>query len=348
VTTKWANRDGPEADPSPVTAGAAPGAHQALDGAVPAPAGALERVDQLQGRDRVGRDGVLVLGFDRVGPRTVLTERRFRLPLQVLEPMDLDGSGCLTVMMLNPTGGVLGGDRLETTVRLGAGTHVCLTTPAATRVYRSAGLPSTVITTAHVEDDAVLEYVPDHLIPSPGARLRQHTEIALHRGAIAFVLDAWAVGRAARGEAWRFAAIDIGLAVEDGAGPLLRDRAVLRGRGVEAGGAGGGGEEASGRPDLEPWPLGLGGAEGLGYVATFAALAPARNDSESLAAELREILAGLAIGPARTGVAALARGGVVARLLLPSAPAVTAAAEVLWARCRARLLGRLPLPLRKL
>jgi urease accessory protein len=349
MTARWANRDRPEVDPSPVTAGAAPGARPELDGAVPAPAGALERVDQLQSRDRVGRDGVLVLGFDRVGPRTVLTERRFRLPLQVLEPMDLDGSGCLTVMMLNPTGGVLGGDRLETTVRLGAGTHVCLTTPAATRVYRSAGPPSIVITTARIEDGAVLEYMPDHLIPSPGARLRQYTEIALHRSAIAFVLDAWAVGRVARGEAWRFAAIDIGLAVEDCDGPLLRDRAVLRGRGAEGGGAaGGGGEEASGAPDLEPWPLGLGGAEGLGYVATFAALAPARSDSESLAAELRDVLAGVAMRPARTGVTALARGGVVARLLLPSAPALTVAAEALWARCRARLLGRPPLPLRKL
>jgi urease accessory protein UreH len=70
--------------------------------------------------------------LDRVGSRTVLTERRFRLPLQVLEPVDLDGSGCPTV-------------------RLGEGTHVCLTTPAATRVYRSAGPPSTVITPARSE-----------------------------------------------------------------------------------------------------------------------------------------------------------------------------------------------------
>jgi urease accessory protein len=67
-----------------------------------------------------------------------------------------------------------------------------------------------VITTARIEDGAVLEYVPDHVIPSPHARLRQHTEIALHGDAIALVLDAWAVGRAARAEAWRFAELDIG------------------------------------------------------------------------------------------------------------------------------------------
>ena len=48
--------------------------------------------------------------------RTVLTGRRFTLPLQVLEPIDLDGTGSATVFLLNPTGGVLGGDRLETRV----------------------------------------------------------------------------------------------------------------------------------------------------------------------------------------------------------------------------------------
>jgi urease accessory protein len=347
MMAKGANQRGPAADPLLVTAGA-PGARAGLPGAVPPDGGCLEPAGSLEDLRRVGRDGVLILGFDRAGPRTVLTERRFRLPLQALEPIDLDGSGGLTAMMLNPTGGVLGGDRLETTVRLGAGTRVCLTTPAATRVYRSAGPPSTVIFTARVGEGAVLEYVPDHLIPSPGARLRQHTEIMLGPGAIAIVFDAWAVGRAARGEAWRFAEIDTGIAIEDGDGPLLRDRAVLRGLdpGRTAGDRDG---EATGEaPDRQPWPVGLGGAEGLAYVATFAAVASGRADGEALAAELTEILAGSAIGPARIGVAALARRGVVARLLLPSAPALTAAAEALWALCRARLLDRPPLPLRKL
>ena len=63
--------------------------------------------------------------------------------------MDLDGSGAATLLLLNPTGGVLGGDRLETRVHLGAGTRVCLSTPSATRVYRSAGPAS--VQRVHVE-----------------------------------------------------------------------------------------------------------------------------------------------------------------------------------------------------
>src|SRR5262245_50262943 len=132
---------------------------------------------------RVGRDGALRLAFERRGARTVLTQRRFTLPLQALEPMELDETGAATLMLLNPTGGILGGDVLDTSVALGPGTAVCLTTPAATRVYRSACAPAVHRFAATVGEDARLEYLPDHLIPSPGARLRQTTEVTLAAGA---------------------------------------------------------------------------------------------------------------------------------------------------------------------
>ena len=45
----------------------------------------------------------------------MLTERRSALPLQVLEPMELE-AGVAALMLLNPTGGVVGGDRLHTDV----------------------------------------------------------------------------------------------------------------------------------------------------------------------------------------------------------------------------------------
>ena len=59
---------------------------------------------------RTGRDGFLGLAFERRAGRTVLTGRRFTLPLQALEPVDLDGTGAATLLLLNPTGGLLGGE----------------------------------------------------------------------------------------------------------------------------------------------------------------------------------------------------------------------------------------------
>jgi urease accessory protein len=255
----------------------------------------------------------------------VLVERRFTLPIQALEPMDLDGDGVATLFLLNPTGGLLAGDRLDTGIALGPGCRVCCSTPSATRVYRSAGPPAVQRVAIEIGRGASLEWCPDHLIPSPGARLRQSTTITLAVDATLLYLDAWAVGRGARGETWGFDRLETGLLVRDPDGPLLCERSVLTG----------------------PPRDGLGGTEGFGYVATVAAIRPDRHGWDALARSLQDAAA--AAAPAcRGGVTTLARGGVLARLLCPSAPALHAVVEALWTRCRRDLLGLGPLRLRKL
>ena len=256
----------------------------------------------------------------------MLTERRFTLPLQALEPMDLDGDGVATLLLLNPTGGLLAGDRLETDVVLGPGSRVCLSTPSATRVYRSPGPVAVQRFTMEVGGGAALEWLPDHLIPSPGARLRQTTEIRLAADATLLYLDAWATGRVARGEAWGFDLLDSSLLVRDEAGLLLRERSIL-----------------AGRPPRD----GLGGTEGFAYAATFVAMRPAGEGWEELGCALQEAV-DAAGGGGRAGVTVLGRGGVLARLLCPSAPALQAVVQALWAVSRRRLLGLYAARLRKL
>ncbi len=214
---------------------------------------------------------------------------------------------------------------LEARIALGPDSRVCLTTPSATRVYRSAGPPARQRLVAEIAEGATLEYVPDHLIPSPGARLVQSTELRLARGAVAIVADGWAVGRVARGERWQFDALDLGLEARDDRGLLLKERAMLSGR--------------------TEWAR-LGAADGHDYVGTFAALAPARDGWESLAVALGD--AAGAVPGAVVGVAALARGGAMGRVLARSAPALRGALDALWSAARGALLGRPPLDLRKL
>jgi urease accessory protein len=260
----------------------------------------------------------------------VLTGRRFTLPLQALEPMDLTGDGSATLLLLNPTGGVLGGDRLETEVSLGPGSRVCLSTPSATRVYRSPEHPAVQRVSITLGAGATLEWLPDHLIPSPGARLRQMTEVTMASGAALLYLDGWAAGRAARGEAWGFDLLDSSLLVRDAAGSLVRERAILTGG---------------------PRPDGLGGTEGFGYVATFVALRAGEPTSGAGWGELAEAVQDdldMVAPDCRAGVTTLGRGGVLVRLLCPTAPALSACVAAVWARCRLRLLGLGPLGLRKL
>ena len=266
---------------------------------------------------RVGRDGGLRLVFERRGAATTLTACRSTLPLQVLAPVALDDPAAV-VSMLNPTGGVLGGDRLAVEIDVGPGAHACLTTPSATRVYRSAGAPAVQTVRARLAPGAICEWVPDHTIPSPGAILEQTLAFDVAEGATLLAIDAWAAGRVARGEAWTFTRLDGALSVRDPAGLLLHDRFVLE--------------------DGRDWSA-RGFTDGCAYFASVALITDAPLD---------DVLARLPCSDGvRLGVARLPRRGALVRCLAPSAPALTTALEGVWALARRAVLAAPPLALRK-
>lgn len=275
--------------------------------------------------DRVGRDGALALAFQRRGEKTVLTERRFTLPLQALEPISLAPDGSVCLMLLNPTGGVLGGDQLKTEVTLGPGAHVCLTTPSATRVYRALGPPAVQETTIRLGAGAIVEYIPDHVIPHPGSVFHQSLTVETGPGSRAIVSDAFAIGRLAREERWAFRELVSRITVTSSGRPLFLDRIRL---------------EPSRRTTE-----GLGGMERFGYLGTIALFAGGFAGWESV---IRALEARLAGWPSlRGGVSPLARGGCLVRFLAPSAYDLTEATGGLWTLARQLLLGLAPLDLRK-
>jgi urease accessory protein len=269
--------------------------------------------------DRVGRDGSLSLVFERRLQRTVVAACRWRVPLQVLAPVALDDPAAV-VSILNPTGGLVGGDRLTIDVTAGPGAHACLTTPSATKVYRTLGAPAEQVVRLTLGPDARVEWVPDHTIPFAGAALRQRLEAEVGEGATLVVVDAFAAGRVARGEAWRFALLDAALRVRDARGWLLHDRLVLR--------------------EGTPGP-GLGFAEGRPYLATVAVIADA-----GLAGFVDDVSA-LADDDTEVGAGLLPRRGVLVRCLAADAPALARALDGVWATARRRVLGLTPLALRK-
>jgi urease accessory protein len=252
----------------------------------------------------------------------VLAACRSILPLQVLAPVALDDPAAV-VSLLNPTGGVLGGDRLAIDITLGEGAHACVTTPSATRVYRTAGEPAVQTVRLGLARDAIVEWVPDHTIPSAGADLRQAFDVEIADGARLILVDAFSAGRVARGEAWTFARLDSAVTVRDAQGLLLHDRFVLRG------GAG--------------WD-GLGRAEGRPYFATIVFVAD--DGLDQFIAELSGAVP--APGTATVGVARLPRRGALARCLAPDAPALAIALDAIWRLARTHLLGLPSLSLRKL
>ena len=234
--------------------------------------------------------------------------------------MALDDAAAV-VSMLNPTGGLVGGDRLAIDVAVGEGAHVCLTTPSATKVYRAHAEPAEQTVRLTLAANARLEWVPDHTIPFAGAALRQRVEADVAEGARLVLVDAFAAGRVARGEAWRFALLDSALSVRDTEGWLLHDRLVLR--------------------DGGPGP-GLGLAEDRRYVATVVVIA-----DTGVAAFADDVASLDDVADVDVGAALLPRRGALVRCLAADAPALGRTIDAIWAAARRRVLCLPSLVLRK-
>src|SRR5262249_45610656 len=105
-------------------------------------------------------------------------------PLRVVRAFETE-DGMALAHLHNVSGGLLGGDQLSLEVRAGAKTKVQITTTGATRIYRARAADG--VTTQRnqifVGGGALLEYLPDAVIPFAGARFAQRTELFLEAGA---------------------------------------------------------------------------------------------------------------------------------------------------------------------
>lgn len=173
---------------------------------------------------QVGRSGELRLTFARHGERTVLLENYSRPPLQVMRAIP-DAAGCLSVYLLSPSGGVLQDDRYDVQIDVGARSHALFTTPAANRVYRMPTGYAEQTLFVNVNQDAILELIPDATILFADADWRQTTEVTLAPGALLILHEIIMPGRFAHGEFLQFRNYQNRLIVRDAAGLLLYDTA---------------------------------------------------------------------------------------------------------------------------
>jgi len=250
--------------------------------------------------ERVGRDGYLRLRFERRGQSTILSQSRFTLPLQALTPLALE-DGTAYLMLLNPTGGVLGGDHLLTEIVQEKETHVCLTTPSATRIYRTAEKPAVLESVIQLGEGATLEYLPDHVIPHTGSALRQSLRVEMARGSRAVILESIAAGRVARGERWNFSEIDSRTEVILCGKPAYLNRTKMK--------------PAAQQPEHLGW------MEEFNYMACLSLFADGFENWPRIVAAMNAELEN--VPQVKGGASVLFRGGCVVRYLATSASDLT-------------------------
>lgn len=145
--------------------------------------------------------GHLNLHYSLDGDRTIALDRHHG-PLRVLQRLYPEGDAVCHHVLVHPPGGLVGGDVLEIHAQLAAGTHALITTPGATRYYRSAGQPAVQRTRARLEHGARLEWLPLEAIAYRQCRAENHLRFDLAPGAEMMGWDLLALGLPATREPW--------------------------------------------------------------------------------------------------------------------------------------------------
>lgn len=109
----------------------------------------------------------------------------------------------LEAVLINSSGGLTGGDRLEWRAEAGDGAALTLTTQACEKVYRARDGVAEVRTVLTVGEGARLDWLPQETILFDGGALSRRLEADIARGGRLLVVEAAVLGRTAMGETVR-------------------------------------------------------------------------------------------------------------------------------------------------
>lgn len=189
----------------------------------------------------MGWQGHLSLHYTRQGERTIALDRHHG-PLRVLQRLYPEGDAVCHHVLVHPPGGIVGGDVLAVDARLDAGSHALITTPGATRFYRSNGPLAEQRVQATLAPGTRLEWLPLETIVYRGCRADNRLRFEVPEGAQMMGCDVLALGLPAAGDHFEHGVISQQLELPgrwlergriDGSDRLLRDSPVgLAGRNV--------------------------------------------------------------------------------------------------------------------
>ncbi len=131
--------------------------------------------------------------------------------------------------VLHPPGGVVPGDQLSFDVGVESGARALITTPAATKVYRSDGRRAVQRTRLSVAPGAALEWLPQETIVFDGARVDLEATVVLDEGAVFVGWEVQCLGRPAIAERFTVGQCRTGLEIVRAGLPLFLERAIYEG-----------------------------------------------------------------------------------------------------------------------
>ena len=266
---------------------------------------------------RTGKHGILSLKFAKEKQRTVLLESFSKIPMQAFPPFYPDETGWAYAYVVNPTGGLVGGDRIEIDIVLNERAHVFVTTPSATKVYKTLGDVSSQEIKVIMKRGSVFEYMPAAIIPFAQSAYHQKNTIHMEEGTAALILDFFTTGRLGRGENLEFSEYRSSFEVEYGEDLIVSERMLLKPRDVD-------------------YRL-LGFLESGCAAATLYFIFDNPDAEERLVEDLHLVIQGM--GEVIAGVSSLPSKGVVVRLLGKATRFIERAVLEIWGIARKIILA---------
>ncbi len=135
----------------------------------------------------------LQLDYALEAGRCVLRHRHSG-PLRILQSLYPEGDAVCHNVLVHPPGGLVGGDMLDITATVGPGAHGLLTTPGATRFYRSAGELALQRTELTLMEGARLEWLPQEALCYDACEAENRLTMHLAPGASLLGWDVTALG----------------------------------------------------------------------------------------------------------------------------------------------------------
>ena len=121
-------------------------------------------------------------------------------PLRILQSLYPEGDAVCHNVLVHPPGGLVGGDTLDITLSAATGTHALVTTPGATRFYKSLGDTALQHTRIRLESGARLEWLPLEAICYTGCVAENRLQLDLAAGAELMAWDVTALGLPTAGQ----------------------------------------------------------------------------------------------------------------------------------------------------
>lgn len=262
--------------------------------------------------------GRLALGFADDAGTTRLTERIHSGPLRVQKALYPEGGAVCHAIVVHPPGGVVGGDQLGITARVGDQARAFLSTPGAAKWYRANGRVGGQCAgqrvALHAGLGASIEWMPQESIFFDCAEVALEHEVTLAADATYIGCEILCLGRRASGETFKNGKITQRSAIRRDGKLIWWEQGALHGAGPLQGSA-----------------LGFDGRSVCAtLIAAGAPLPP------TVLAGLRGIVVG---GAARFGVTQT-RDVLVARYLGDDSEAARRVMLEVWQRVRPHLIGR--------